>query len=1252
MNKYNIRLSFLVLFITNLGFAQMKKAEKHFSNFNYAEAIPCYEKVLKGKTNDRQEAMIKLADCFRILNNYLQAEKYYAQAISIGKVPAVVNYNYGNILKSSNKYDEALNQYTIFLAENTSSKTAQNAIKSCKEIKYWESKPKEYDVNNIEAINTNRSEFSPVIINNKLVFVAEKVTDIVDFEKSPTNNQPFLDVFASEIKNNEFTKGKLFSKNVNSSFHDGPISFTKDGFLAAYTRVNYEINKKDKSFVNRAKIYFSELNGKSYSKSKPFIYNSDNYSCAHPALNADGTILFFSSDMPGTLGGHDIWMCKKTGDGWGKPINLGFDVNTSADEVFPTVKNDGLLYFSSNGLPGFGDLDIFSAYQKEEAWLLNRNEGLNLNSKYDDFGITFLNDTVGYFSSNREGGKGEDDIYSFRFTKKSLLVDGTVLLTENENDPAKGVKVFLLNTDGKALDSTKTNDKGYFAFDNLDADRTYMAEIEGTEANLKNKSRYYLIDKNSKVARITHNNGPGQKFVFKNLPVDPNGMPDLYNDDDLSIAGVLFYGDKDVKPLANTKVNVKNDYGDILESTFTDESGSFAFRNLPIDQNYSFSFENGEVPLNSKITLKTRTGKEIKIESNNTKEKFIFSLLGPEKAVLSPLVTNDNLSLSGILLTGENQKKALANQKVSVKNELGQIVATVTTDENGNFSFNNLPIDKNYTFSIDDSDLPANTKITLRNKSGKEVKISSNSAGGKYNFQLLGVDKTSMSDIVDNDILSLSGKLLSGVNQQNVLANKKVSIKNELGQIVATVTTDENGNFSFNNLPIDKNYTFSIDDSDLPENTKITLKNKSGKQVEIVTTTIGGKYNFELLGIDKTAMSDLANNDDINLSGVLLSGDKQKKVIANAKLSIKNELGEIVATVITDENGNFSFKNIPIDKNYTFSFDDSNLPATTKITLRNKNGNEVKIASNNTNGTFNFSLIGIEKTSMSDLIIEDKDLLMSVNGYLYDQNKKAISMAKVTVFNKNEVIENIITDDGGRFTIKNLGADKNYLFLLDDADSRFSNVTKIYVADSKGRIYKEVNRNTSGKFQFELLEVDRTALGNYLPEDVLSLTLKNKEKQPTVVAKKDNEKKTSVDAKDVVNETKVVNNTKVKKQKVVVLDSAMYYSYGLYEADSNGKNILDKVVSILNTNPKLFLEVTAHTDSRSSAAFNMTLSKKRANSAINYIISQGIDKSRLKGVGMGETQLLNNCKNDADCSEEEHAKNRRTEIKIIEVITL
>ena len=886
MKKINIYISAVFCFFALWGMAQMKKAEKQFSRYNYAKAIPAYEKVAKSKSVDKQAAMIKLADCYRILNNYTKAETYYAQAISLGKVPSEVNYNYGNVLKSNNKYSEALNQYFAYLEDNEKSVAAKNAIKSCQEIKYWESKPKEYEVKNVETINTKRSEFCPIVVNNKLIFVGEKINDIVDFETSLINNQPYLNVFAAEIKNNEVKKEKLLSKNVNTSFHDGPITFSNDGKTAAFTRVNYIVNKKNKNFINRAKIYFSDVNGKAFSKPKPFVYNSDDYSCAHPALSADGTLLFFSSDMPGAIGGQDIWVCKKNGDSWDKPVNLGFDINTTGDEVFPSVKKDGTLYFSSNGLPGFGDLDIFSARQVEGKWLMQRNEGLFLNSKSDDFGITFLNDSVGYFSSNREGGKGEDDIYWYKYTNKNISIDGTVLLTENANDPAKGVKVYLLDDKGKMIDSTKTDAKGYFVFKNLDADKTYMAEIEGNDINMKNKSRYYLADKNGKIARITHDNGPGQKFVFKNLPVDPNGMPDLYNNDDLSLAGNLLYGENPSKPIANKKVIIKNEFGDIVEETTTNEFGAFAFRNLPIDQNYSLS--------------------------------------------------------------------------------------------------------------VVDEDMPADAKIILTNKSGKEVKFARSDA----------------------------------------------------------------------------------------------------------------------------------------------------------------------------------------------------------------------------KGNFKFSLLSIDKEAIGDLSVDDKELIMALNGYLYDQDKKAISNAKVTIFDKAEVIENIITDDKGKFAFKNLGADKNYLFSIDDSDPRFTSITKVYVADSKGRIYREIKRNSNGKFQFDLIDIDKSAMGGYSVDDpwLEVLNMKNKQKQETIT----------------------------------IIES-LYYAYGDYKIDPAGQNILDKVITVLNSNANLNIELSSHTDSRSSDVFNLNLSQKRAKAAVDYLISKGINKNRLKAVGYGETRLLNNCKNEAPCTEEEHAKNRRTEFKIVEV---
>jgi tetratricopeptide (TPR) repeat protein len=137
MKKINIYISTIFCFIALVGVGQMKKAEKHFSKFNYAKAIPAYEKVSKGKSNDKQVALIKLADCYRILNNYTKAESYYAQALSMGKVPTEVNYNYGNVLKSNNKYSEALSQYYVYLEDNEKSVTAKNAIKSFQEIKYW-----------------------------------------------------------------------------------------------------------------------------------------------------------------------------------------------------------------------------------------------------------------------------------------------------------------------------------------------------------------------------------------------------------------------------------------------------------------------------------------------------------------------------------------------------------------------------------------------------------------------------------------------------------------------------------------------------------------------------------------------------------------------------------------------------------------------------------------------------------------------------------------------------------------------------------------------------------------------------------------------------------------------------------------------------------------------------------------------------------------------------------------------------------
>lgn len=880
------------LFTINLSmlYCQIHKGDKYVAKAQYIKAISKYKSASTDKNSSiKQEAFIKLGNCYKNINDYEKAETAYKNALAINNnVNAEVFYNYGQVLKVNNKYSEAVEQFTNYIKLKPNDAYAKKALTFCKEINYYLRKPIEYNVKNLEKINSEKSEFSPFVQNNRLMFVAERVEfNFVDYTVNDFNGEPFLNMYTSEMKGSEVKKSKSLSKKINSDYHDGPGCITSDGNTLYFTRVIY---KKKKDFTNYAKIFVSTGSGRKWSDTKPFNYNSDNYSVAHPSISNDGNTLFFTSDMPGGFGGKDIYLCKKSGDSWSKPVNLGPDINTSGDEMFPSIRKDGVLFFSSTGLPGFGGLDIYSAKMVDDKWLLVRNEGLNLNSSYDDFGVTFLNDSIGYFSSNRIGGKGRDDIYSYEYKNKSMILSGTVLLTENTNDPAKNVKVVLMDEKGNLLDSTKTNANGLFEFKNLEVDKKYMVAIDETDPKLTGKARYYLTDKNSIIQRVTGKVG-NDKFVFKNLPVDPNGLPDLYTEDNLTLAGNLLFGENPSKPIKNTRLKIVNDYGDVLEETTTNEFGAFAFRNIPADQNYLIAIEETDIAL------------------------------------------------------------------------------------------------------------PENTKVTLTNKAGKELKTF---------------------------------------------------------------------------------YT--------------------GKE----------KFKFKILSSDKELMKEM---------------DAQ-----------------------------------------------------------------------------------------------DENLVMDVFGYMYDQNKKPISNAKIKIKEDGSAFEpqQVTTNEKGKFNFKNLKGDKNYLFEADETDPALTGVKRIYIADAKGRIYKVLDKNGEGKFNFKLLEADKVAMGEFVVDDpwLQVLEMKNKAKQ----------------------ELTIVEN--------------IYYASGDFKLDATGIKILDKVISVLNSDPKLIIELSSHTDSKSSDAFNLTLSKKRAQFAVDYLISKGIAKTRLKAIGYGETKLLNKCKNEVDCTDEEHKINRRTEFKITEQASL
>jgi tetratricopeptide (TPR) repeat protein len=218
----NLPLILLFLVCTLVLSAQYKKGLKLYDQNDFFKAIPKLIKASNTKGEHAFDATVKLADCYRNLKDYKNAELYYKKAESIGKVDALTHYNFGTVLKSNNHYPEALVELTTYLTSNPNDSRAKNAIKYCNEIKAWQSLPKEYEAVNLSEINTEKSEFSPVVYDGKLVFVSEQKPDIVNYEQYDFNGQPFLNIYFTELKNEIPTSGKTsFSKQVNSSYHDG-----------------------------------------------------------------------------------------------------------------------------------------------------------------------------------------------------------------------------------------------------------------------------------------------------------------------------------------------------------------------------------------------------------------------------------------------------------------------------------------------------------------------------------------------------------------------------------------------------------------------------------------------------------------------------------------------------------------------------------------------------------------------------------------------------------------------------------------------------------------------------------------------------------------------------------------------------------------------------------------------------------------------------------------------------------------------
>ena len=487
------RILVLILILScSLSYAQTKLADKFFDNYGYIKAIELYEKAVENGDNSAH-VLTRLGDAYYNNSNSEKAAYWYGEALKEHKkIDTEYLYKYIQSLRSIGKYEEA----DKWFKELSAAQQGDSRLKGYNpdEVDLYAKLTSKNDVivkvENLD-FNSENSDFGSYIYEDKLYFASARGGDGKIYS---WNKEPFLDLYKVSITDNSgvATYGATaeLSEDINTEYHEASVAITNDGKTMYFTRDN--VNKRnrikyDKKGTTHLKLYKATLVNDQWTNVVELPFNDEVFSTGHPALSPDNKTLYFVSDREGGLGQSDIYAVTINKDGsYGKPENLGEKVNTEGREMFPYVSKDSTLYFSSDGHLNLGLLDIFKSDVLKGLRNDPENLGAPYNSGYDDFAFFINSETEqGYFSSNRPGGKGSDDIYSFNAKECKEVISGTARDSKT-NIILSGVTVKLVDETGKIVEEYFTKDSGEYTF-TVDCDKTYT--VIGSKPDYKDDQK-------------------------------------------------------------------------------------------------------------------------------------------------------------------------------------------------------------------------------------------------------------------------------------------------------------------------------------------------------------------------------------------------------------------------------------------------------------------------------------------------------------------------------------------------------------------------------------------------------------------------------------------------------------------------------------------------------------------------------------------------------------------------------------------
>lgn len=484
LKRYSYYIFVLIaVLVTSCKMVSLKEADKRFAKGEYYDAAEMYRKVYR-KTSPKKRDLrgivaFRMGESYRIVNMPVQAVSAYTNAERYNVQDSTLSLQFARVLHKTGNYKKAAEQYEAFLQMYPGNQFALNGIRGTQLAAIWRANPTRYLVKRMDIFMAGRGgEFAPMLLppdydqlfftSNRKEAKGDKVSAITGLK----NNDIF---FSRKDENGNWKRTEILESGVNTNYDEGIVSFTGDGSLMYYT-----YSPQDSINSSYTSIYTSSRSGGSWSEGKILAIGRDSMAVyAHPAITPSGEYLYFVSDLPGGYGGKDIWRAQLYEGKVNFIENLGPSINTAGDEMFPYTRNDSTLYFSSDGHPGMGGLDIFKAVFNSltNQWKVE-NMQYPINSQGDDFGITFEgNDEKGFFSTNRNEGRGYDRIYSFVNSSSQVSIEGYIVDPDDE---------FVTNATIRAVGNDGTNNKiqgrinGTYKMEaNSGVDYVFLASGEG-----------------------------------------------------------------------------------------------------------------------------------------------------------------------------------------------------------------------------------------------------------------------------------------------------------------------------------------------------------------------------------------------------------------------------------------------------------------------------------------------------------------------------------------------------------------------------------------------------------------------------------------------------------------------------------------------------------------------------------------------------------------------------------------------------